>query len=70
MGAVSNKLLSARMFKAMISAGAEKDVAEDAAADVGELHVAVQGLTNRVNLIIGMLLLVIGLIVQIAFRLD
>ena len=35
MGAVSNKLLSARMFKAMISAGAEKDVAEDAAADVG-----------------------------------
>ena len=42
----------------------------EAAAEVGWLVAEVRGLYGRVNLLIALVLLVLGVLVQVAFRLD
>lgn len=64
------KLLSIDTFRALRAAGADEEAAERAAADVGGLWHEVEGLRGRVNLLIGLVILVLGVLFQVAFRLD
>ena len=64
------KLLSVETYRALRAAGADDAEAERGAADVGSLWHEVEGLRGRVNLLIGLVVLVLGVLFQIAFRLD
>ena len=48
----------------------DEETATAAAAEVGWLVAEVRGLHGRVNLLIALVLLVLGVLVQVAFRLD
>ena len=48
----------------------DPDAATDGAAEIGWLVAEVRGLHGRVNLLIALVLLVLGVLVQIAFRLP
>ena len=48
----------------------DEETATAAAAEVGWLGAEVRGLHGRVNLLIALVLLVLGVLVQVAFRLD
>lgn len=63
-------LVSRRMLKALSAADVDDQDATDAAAEVGWLVAEVRGLHARVNLLIALVLLVLGVLVQVAFRLD
>ena len=59
------------MLKALTAPDAvDEETATAAAAEVGWLVAAVRGLHGRVNLLIALVLLVLGVLVQVAFRLD
>ena len=64
------KIESARMHAALLSAGADEQAASEAAADVGELAGEVRANTNRLNVLIGLVLLVLAALFQIALRLP
>ena len=63
-------LVSRRMLKALTADVVDDETATDAAAEVGWLVAEVRGLHGRVNLLIALVLLVLGVLVQVAFRLD
>ena len=64
------KLLSIETYRALRAAGADDEAAERGAADIGGLWHEVEGLRGRVNLLIGLVILVLGVLFQVAFRLD
>ena len=70
MGGTVAKVISAKMRAALVEAGASEATAEDAAADVGELAGEVRANTNRLNVLIALVLLVLASLFQIALRLD
>ena len=63
-------LVSRRMLKALSADVVDEETATNAAAEVGWLVAEVRGLHGRVNLLIALVLLVLGVLVQVAFRLD
>ena len=64
------KLLSVETYRVLRAAGADVAEAERGAAEVGSLWHEVVGLRGRVNLLIGLVVLVLGVLFEIAFRLD
>ena len=64
------KLLSIEACRALRDAGASDAEAERGAADVGSLWHEIEGLRGRVNLLIGLVILALGMLFQVAFRLD
>ena len=62
----SGDLISRRALKAFLNN--DPDAAADGAAEIGWLVAEVRGLHGRVNLLIALVLLVLGVLVQIAFR--
>ena len=64
----SGDLISRRALKAFLNK--DPDSAADGAAEIGWLVAEVRGLHGRVNLLIALVLLVLGVLVQIAFRLP
>ena len=65
----SGDLVSRRALKAFLNKG-DPDAAADGAAEIGCLVAEVRGLHGRVNLLIALVLLVLGVLVQIALRLP
>ena len=57
-----SKLLSLATYKAHLSAGADEAKAEQAATDVGWLISEFHGLKGRVNLLILMVFLILGIL--------
>ncbi len=65
----SGDLISRRALRAFLNED-DPDAATDGAAEIGWLVAEVRGLHGRVNLLIALVLLVLGVLVQIAFRLP
>ena len=66
----SGDLISRRALRAFTAGADDVDTATDGAAEIGWLVSEVRGLHGRVNLLIALVLLVLGVLIQIAFRLP
>jgi len=64
------KLLSAKTYEAHVSAGAKPEAALAAAEEIGDVVSEVRMLKWMSGVTIGLVLIVIGLLFQVALRLD
>jgi len=64
------RLLSAKTYEAHVSAGAKPEAALAAAEEIGDVVSEVRMLKWMSGITIGLVLIVIGLLFQVALRLD